>query len=162
MRATTLLLAAVLLLGVTRRAIAETHDGDIGVAVVVLGVPYVGITGAFAVKDLTGSTKSMNYGVGEVLWNAPFLALWTHYIISDATDRLSSHSGLPAASVFATVHAALLAHGIYTIVQNKRRKSDAPTRNQTPAGAMQIGPVTAVVAPAAMSDGAGLGFAGTF
>ncbi|HEX5059075.1 MAG TPA: hypothetical protein VFV99_06930 [Kofleriaceae bacterium] len=158
------LLACVVVLALAqpRHAAAEDH-GDIDPGTVyVLGGLYLGGTAAFAIKDIAGSKPGMNYGIGEVLWNGTFTVLWTRFIISDALDGLSSHSGLPAASIFGGANAALLAHGIYTIVRNARHKTDAPPRNQGPPGAMQLGPVTAVVAPAAMQDGAGLGLAGTF
>ena len=174
MRITTLALAFLVVLGLahTRRAEAcgggGPSDGAIG-AILVVGGAYVGGTIAFGVKDLASDDHSLGYGVGEVAFNLPFTLLWGAAAIDDFSQEYSydNHSFGKTAAVFTAIHGGLLAHGVYTIVKRSRNRGEKkapgqPIQHYGPPGAIQVRGVTAVVTPAPMANGAGLGLSGTF
>jgi len=118
------LVGALVLVGAlhTRRANAcGQADGNVGGLLVVAGV-YAGSTLAFGIKDIATSDHSVNYGIGETLFNAPIAVLWGKYLIDEAHDPYRSSEGMTTAGVFLGIHAALLAHGIYTIAKPRPRK----------------------------------------
>jgi len=157
MRFTTILLGAVLLFAVTSSRRAEAcgggGGGDYGgiiVAAVVVGGAYVGTTATFAIKDVATSNHSMGYGVAETAINAPIALMFGAAFIKEVQDPNTDHGAAKTLGVFTALHGALMAHGIYTIVKKSRHHGDqaAPRRYDGPPGAMQVGPVTAVVSPA--------------
>ena len=168
MRVISILVGTLVLVGAlhTRRAEAcGQADGDIGSLMVVAGV-YLGGTAAFGIKDIVTSDPSVNYGWGETLFNAPIAIAWGKYLIDEAHDPYRSSDSMKTAGVFLGIHAALLAHGIYTIAKPRPRKQDTspatPRPYQGPPGMYQVGPVSAAITPAPMHDGAGIGLSGTF
>ena len=172
MRIATLALAFLVVLGLasTRRAEAcggGGPSGDAVGAIIVVGGAYVGTTLAFGVKDLVGSEHSTAYGIGEIAFNAPFTALWGAAFIESATNNNTYDNDLTKTSaVFTAIHGGLLAHGIYTVVKNRRKSNEKklqqPIYHYGPPGSVQVRGVTAVVTPAPMANGAGIGLSGTF
>ena len=167
MRVVSILIGALVLVGVlhTRRAEAcgEGGGGPSVGGLLVVGGLYAGATIGFAVHDVRHSDHSVTYGVGETLFNAPLAAAWTAGAIADARDLYSDHQGAKTMAVFAGIHTLLAVHGVYTIVKASRRKNEpAPRRYDGPPGMMNVGPVKAVVSPAPIANGGGIGLSGTF
>jgi hypothetical protein len=163
MRTISILVAAMILVGALHARRAEAcgqGDGDIAGMMVVAGV-YAGSTLAFAVKDIASSDHSVNYGAGEALFNGAATVLWTYGLYEDLRDPYSDHEVVKPAVVFLGLHLAMTAHGIYTM--KKRRPANAPPRPYDgPPGLMQVGRVSAVVSPAPIANGGGIGLSGTF
>ena len=167
MRFISILVGTLVLVGAltTRRADACGSGGPGGgavAAIVVLGGAYVGGTIAFGVKDIAGSEHSVAYGTGEMLFNAPFAIAWGKALYDEANSPYRDSEAIKAEAVFFGIHTALLAHGIYTMAKPRRPKDTKPQRYDGPPGMFQAGPVTAVVSPAPISNGGGVGISGTF
>ena len=169
MRFISILVGALVLVGAlqTRRAEACGSgglDGGAVAGIVIVGGAYVGGTIAFGVKDIAGSEHSVGYGVGEALFNAPFAIAWGSALYSEASSDYRNSEQLKTEAVFFGIHTALLAHGIYTMAKPRRAKADAkqPQPYDGPPGMMSMGRVKAIVSPAPIANGGGIGLSGTF
>jgi len=172
MRFTAILIAAVFVMALAARraeACGGGYDGNVIAAALVVGGGYVAATGTFAIKDVVTENHSLGYGVFETAFNAPFAVAYGAGFVSEAQN---GNFSTPLAAMTA-LHTALLAHGIYTIVKRARHKPaqaappvpdyyGPPGMYDAPPGTVQVGPVSAVVSPAPIRDGAGVGISGTF
>ena len=171
MRTLALLIGSLILLGAgARRAEAcgggGSNDGlgMLYVGVAVVGGAYVSSTIAFGVADVTDDDHSIAYGVLETTVNAGYATATGAIAVDAATNH--GNWGIPAA--LTALHIGLAAHGIYAIVKRANKRPPPPDRAPPPVdydgppGNFQVGPVSAVVTPAAIRDGAGIGLAGTF
>ena len=172
MRFTSLLLAALVVLGLASRRAEACGAGPVGdgavAAILIVGGTYVGVTVGMGVKDIAADNHSVGYGVAETAIHAPIAAGYGYYAYRDvyAATQLDYpvNKGL---IIMTALHGALAAHGIYTIVKDRpeRRSKDGtqvPAPSQGPPGMFQVGRVTASIAPTTSTDGAGLGLAGSF
>jgi hypothetical protein len=167
MRFISILIGAVILVGAlhTRRAEAcgsGGPPGDLVAAAVIVGGTYLGTTATFAIRDSVSSDHSMGYGAAETAINAPLTLLFGGAMIQEINRPYTETGPVTTLAVLTAVHGALAAHGIYTIVKRSgNRGEQAPYRYDGP-GAMHVGRVSAVVAPAPVANGGGIGLSGTF
>lgn len=136
--------------------------GGLVAAVVIVGGAYVSTTATFAIKDTVSSDHSLGYGVAETAINTPLTLLFGSAMISEISNDYTDHGAVKTLAVFTALHGALAAHGIYTIVKRSGNKEQTPRRYNGPPGAMQVGRVTAIVSPAPIANGGGIGLSGTF
>lgn len=166
-------LVLALALGTAKRAEAcggggANYDGLIA-AVVVVGGTYVGVTAGMGIKDLASDNHSLGYGIAESVIHTPLALAWGAAALNElSVDPQYGERHVTGFAIMTALHTALAAHGIYTIVKRARARTGSGERGapsqklQGPPGMFTVGPVTAVVTPTPMANGAGLGLSGAF
>ncbi len=153
----------VVVLGVAaRRADACDQGGSSAIPpdVLAIGAGYAVTTATFAIGDVAVPDHGRAWAIGEIAFNTPASLLWGAIAYNELGRTYGSDRTLAWTSTgLCLLHAALVAHGIYTLHELGTHR-DAPFTG--PPGAFQVGTVKAAVSPIPIRDGAALGLSGVF